>query len=106
MDQSLITPASSITDTLIWLRMAAWAKGQDGHLVVRGELVGWSKADGVRPGPFHAGLFKTLSDVKDATMAWVDWYNHRRLQTTLGMRTPAEHEAAHHAALHPEPQPV
>jgi putative transposase len=134
---------------LIPLRMAAWARGQDGHPVVRGELVhhsdagsqylairftehlqlegitpsvgsvgdaldnalmesiiGLYKTECVRPGPFHDGPFKTLSDVEYATMAWVDWYNHRRLHTTLGMRTPAEHEAAHYAALQPEPQPV
>jgi transposase InsO family protein len=134
---------------LIPLRMAAWARGQDGHPVVRGELIchsdagsqycairvtehlqlegitpsvgsvgdaldnalmesliGLYKTECVRPGPFHTGPFKTLSDVEYATMAWVDWYNHRRLHTTLGMRTPAEHEAAHYAALHPEPQPV
>jgi putative transposase len=134
---------------LIPLRMAAWARGQDGHPVVRGELIchsdagsqycairvtehlqleaitpsvgsvgdaldnalmesliGLYKTECVRPGPFHTGPFKTLSDVEYATMAWVDWYNHRRLHTTLGMRTPAEHEAAHYAALHPEPQPA
>jgi transposase InsO family protein len=134
---------------LIPLRMAAWARGQDGHPVVRGELIchsdagsqycairftehlqlegitpsvgsvgdaldnalmesliGLYKTECVRPGPFHTSPFKTLSEVEYATMAWVDWYNHRRLHTTLNMRTPAEHEAAHYAALHPEPQPV
>jgi putative transposase len=134
---------------LLPLRMAAWARGQQGHPVVRGKLVhhsdagsqytairftehlqlegiaasvgsvgdaydnalmesiiGLYKTECVRPGPFHTSPFKTLSDVEYATMAWVDWYNHRRLHTTLGMRTPAEHEAAHYAALHPEPQPV
>jgi putative transposase len=137
---------------LLPLRMAAWARGQQGHPIVRGELVhhsdagsqycaihftehlqlegitpsvgsvgdaydnalmesiiGLYKTECVRPGPFHTGPFKTLSDVEYATMAWVDWYNHRRLHTTLGMRTPAEHEAAHYtatAALQPEPQPV
>jgi transposase InsO family protein len=134
---------------LIPLRMAAWARGQAGHPVVRGELIchsdagsqycairftehlalegitpsvgsvgdaldnalmetiiGLYKTECVRPGPFHTGPFTTLADVEFATMAWVDWYNHRRLHTTLGMRTPAEHEAAHYAALHPEPQPV
>jgi putative transposase len=134
---------------LIPLRMAAWARGQDGHPVVRGELVhhsdagsqytairftehlqlegitpsigsvgdaldnalmesiiGLYKTECVRPGPFHAAPLKTLSDVEFATMAWVDWYNHRRLHATLGMRTPAEHEAAHYAVLQPEPQPV
>jgi putative transposase len=134
---------------LIVLRMAAWARGQQGHPVVRGELIchsdagsqycairftehlalegitpsvgsvgdaydnalmesiiGLYKTECVRPGPFHTGPFKTLADVEYATMAWVDWYDHRRLHTTLEMRTPAEHEAAHYAGLHPEPQPV
>lgn len=134
---------------LIPLRMAAWARGQQGHPVIRGELVhhsdagsqylairftehlqlegiaasigsvgdaldnglmesiiGLYKTECVRPGPFHTGPFKTLSEVEFATMAWVDWYNHRRLHATFGMRTPAEHEAAYYAALQPEPQPV
>jgi putative transposase len=134
---------------LLPLRMAAWARGQQGHPIVRGELVhhsdagsqylairftehlqlegitpsvgsvgdaydnalmesiiGLYKTECVRPGPFHTGPFKTLSEVEFATMAWVDWYNHRRLHATLGMVTPAEHEAAHYAALQPEPQPV
>jgi putative transposase len=134
---------------LLPLRMAAWARGQQGHPIVRGELVhhsdagsqylairftehlqlegitpsvgsvgdaydnalmesiiGLYKTECVRPGPFHTGPFKTLSEVEFATMAWVDWYNHRRLHATLGMVTPAEHEAAYYAALQPEPQPV
>jgi transposase InsO family protein len=69
-------------------------------------IIGLYKTECVRPGPFHPGPFKTLSDVEFVTMAWVDWYNHRRLHTTLGMRTPAEHEAAYYAALEPEPQPA
>jgi transposase InsO family protein len=134
---------------LLPLRMAAWARGQDGHPVVRGELVhhsdagsqytairftehlqlegitpsigsvgdaydnalmetiiGLYKTECVRPGPFHTGPFKTLADVEYATMAWVDWYNHRRLHTTLRMRTPAEHEADYYAVPQPEPQPI
>ena len=136
---------------LLPLRMAARARGQQGHPIARGELVhhsdawavsrypvhraptagrdhasvgsvgdaydnalmesiiGLYKDECVRPGPFHTGPFKTLSEVEFATMAWVDWYNHRRLHTTLGMRTPAEHEAAHYtatAAFQPEPQPI
>jgi hypothetical protein len=102
---------------LLPLRMAAWARGQQGQLIARGELVhhsdagsqylairftehlqlegitpsvgsvgdaydnalmesiiGLYKVECVRPGPFHTGPFKTLSEVEFATMAWVDWY--------------------------------
>jgi putative transposase len=69
-------------------------------------IIGLYKTECVRPGPFHTSPFKALSDVEYATMAWVDWYNHRRLHATLGMRTPTEHEAAYYAGLQPEPQPV
>src|SRR5665647_332144 len=60
-------------------------------------------------GPFPTGPLKNLADVEFTTMAWVDWFNHRRLHSTLGMLTPAETEAAYYAAttaLHPEPKPV
>jgi putative transposase len=50
-------------------------------------IIGLHETDCVRPGPFHTGPFKTLSEVEFATMAWVDWYNHRRLHATLGMIT-------------------
>lgn len=137
---------------LVPLRMAAWARGQHGHPIIRGQLtahsdagsqytalrytehlalegiaasigsvgdaydnalmetiIGLYKTECVRTGPFHTDPLKTLADVEFATMAWVDWYNHRRLHSTLGMLTPAEAEAAHYAATtapHPEPQPA
>lgn len=31
-------------------------------------------------------------DVELATMSWVQWYNTRRLHSTLGMVPPAEYE--------------
>lgn len=37
---------------------------------------------------------------------WVDWYNNRRLHSTLGMMTPVEFEQAHYATLDREPQPA
>ncbi len=137
---------------LIPLRMAAWSRGQQGHPIIRGDLIAHSdagsqytalrytehlvlegiaasigtvgdaydnslmetiiglfKTEAIRPGPFHHGPLKSISDVEFTTMAWVDWFNHRRLHSTLGMLTPAEAEAAHYAAttaLHPETQPV
>jgi len=72
-------------------------------------IIGLFKTEAIRPGPFHTGPLKNISDVEFTTMAWVDWFNHRRLHSTLGMLTPAEAEAAHYAAttaLQPEPQPV
>ncbi|WP_162199997.1 integrase core domain-containing protein, partial [Nostocoides jenkinsii] len=52
------------------------------------------------------GPYKTLADVEFATAAWVDWYNHDRLHSGIGMVPPVEYEQAHYAALKPEPQPV
>jgi hypothetical protein len=58
------------------------------------------------PRPFHDQPLKTIADIEYATMAWVDWYNNRRLHSTLGMIPPAEFEHAHYAALKIEMQPV
>ncbi|MFK4762604.1 integrase core domain-containing protein, partial [Microbacterium sp. ZW T5_45] len=41
-----------------------------------------------------------------ATAGWVDWYNTRRLHSSLGYVPPAEFEQAHYAALTREPQPA
>jgi putative transposase len=34
-----------------------------------------------------------MEDVELAALAWVDWYNHRRLLSSIGYRTPAQAEA-------------
>jgi putative transposase len=67
---------------------------------------GLYKAECIRTTVFHDGPYKTIADVEYATAGWVDWYNHRRLHSTLGMIPPVEYEQAHYAALNPEPQPV
>jgi putative transposase len=67
---------------------------------------GLYKAECVRTTVFHDGPFKTLADVEYATAGWVDWYNNRRLHSTLGNVPPVEYEQAHYAALNPEPQPT
>lgn len=59
---------------------------------------GLYKAECIRTTVFHQGPFRTVSDVEYATAAWVDWYNHRRLHSTLGMITPAEHENNYYQA--------
>jgi transposase InsO family protein len=69
-------------------------------------IIGLYKTECIRTQVFHHGPYKTLADVEYATAGWVDWWNNRRLHGTLEMRTPAEHEQAHYAALTPQEQPV
>jgi putative transposase len=67
---------------------------------------GLYKAECIRTTVFHDGPYKTLADIEYATAGWVDWYNNRRLHSTLGMVPPVEYEQAHYAALNLEPQPT
>ena len=69
-------------------------------------IIGLYKTECIRTTVFHDGPYKTIADVEYATAGWVDWYNHRRLHSTLGMLTPVEYEQAHYAALNREPQPA
>jgi transposase InsO family protein len=69
-------------------------------------IIGLFKAECIRTTVFHNGPYKTLADVEYATAGWVDWYNNRRLHSTLGMVPPVECEQAHYAALKPEMQPT
>ena len=55
---------------------------------------------------FHAGPYRGITDVEWATAGWVDWYNNRRLHSSLGYLSPNEFEQAHHAAISREPQPA
>ena len=32
----------------------------------------------------HTGPYRAIGDVEYATAGWVDWYNNRRLHSTLG----------------------
>jgi transposase InsO family protein len=67
---------------------------------------GLYKAECIRTTVFHHGPYKTIADVEYATAGWVDWYNNRRLHSTLGNVPPVEYEQAHYAALNREPHPV
>lgn len=67
---------------------------------------GLYKAECIRTTVFHDGPFKTIADVEFATAGWVDWYNNRRLHSTIGNVPPIEYEQAHYAALNREPQPA
>nr|WP_116419014.1 IS3 family transposase [Subtercola boreus] len=67
---------------------------------------GLYKAECIRTTVFHDGPYRTIADVEFATAGWVDWYNTRRLHSSLGYVSPAEFEQAHYATLTREPQPA
>ena len=69
-------------------------------------VIGLYKTECIRTTVFHPGPYRTISDVEYATASWVDWYNHRRLHSSLGYQTPVEFEQAHYATLNREPRPV
>ena len=49
--------------------------------------------------PFRNGPLHRLSDLEEATAAWVHWYNNHRLMHRLGRTPPVEYEALYHAKL-------
>ena len=69
-------------------------------------VIGLYKTECIRTTVFHAGPYRTISDVEYATAGWVDWYNNRRLHSSLDYLTPVEFEQAHYATLNREPQPT
>ncbi|KOG53703.1 transposase [Streptomyces virginiae] len=62
---------------------------------------GLYKAECIRTKVFHDSPWRTVSDVEYATASWVEWYNNRRLHSSLGMISPTEFEAAHYAGTEP-----
>jgi putative transposase len=42
------------------------------------------------------GPWRTVEDVELATLAWVDWWNTKRLHSAIGNIPPAEHEATYY----------
>lgn len=47
----------------------------------------------------HRKSWKTRSEVELATLAWVDWYNNRRLLARIGYIPPVEAELKYYASL-------
>lgn len=47
----------------------------------------------------HGKRWKNRAEVELATLAWVDWYNNRRLLERLGHIPPAEAEQAYYASI-------
>ena len=62
------------------------------------------------------GPWRTRRDLEIAIVEWVDWYNHRRLHSSIGDMPPAEYENAWYqqqpvtavppAPTGPEPRPT
>jgi len=50
------------------------------------------------------GPWKGADDLELATLGWVDWFNHTRLHSSLGYRSPAEVEAEHYRQHQPAEQ--
>jgi transposase InsO family protein len=69
-------------------------------------IIGLFKTECLATTVFHHGPYKTLADIEYAVAGWIDWYNHRRLHSSLGMLTPTEYEQTHYAAVSTEPQPT
>ena len=69
-------------------------------------IIGLFKTECIATTVFHDQPFKTIADIEYATAGWVDWYNHRRLHSSLGYNTPADTETAHYAAVTPQKQPT
>jgi len=45
------------------------------------------------------GPWRSLEAVEFATLEWVDWFNNRRLLSSIGNVPPAEAEAAYYTSL-------
>jgi transposase InsO family protein len=67
---------------------------------------GLYKAECIRTTVFHHGPYRSLADVEQATSRWVDWYNHDRLHSSLGMMSPVDFEDAHYATLNRGSRPA
>jgi len=55
-------------------------------------MIGLYKAEVIH----HRGPWRNFDAVEYATLEWVDWYNNRRLLTSIGDIPPAEMEVAYH----------
>lgn len=56
--------------------------------------------------PFRSGPLRTINDLEWVTADWVEWYDARRLHSTIGDTPPDEFEAKYYAGLEAPSQPV
>ncbi len=90
--------------------MASGSVGDAYDNALAESTIGLFKTEAVsKHSPFPTGPFRAIADIAYATMGWVDWFNARRLHSTLGDITPDEVEAIHYAqqsTLQPELSPT
>ena len=55
-------------------------------------IIGLYKAEVIGPN----GPWRSLEEVEFATLEWVDWFNNRRLLSSIGDIPPAEFEAIYY----------
>jgi putative transposase len=67
------------------------SKGDSYDNALAETLNGLYKAELIRRG----GPWRNAEDVELATLAWVEWWNHRRLHGACGNVPPAEYEQRH-----------
>ena len=67
---------------------SAGSRGDSYDNALAESLIGLYKAELVH----RRGPWRGLGDLEYATLAWVDWYNHRRLHSAPGCLPPAEYE--------------
>ena len=68
------------------------SKGDSYDNALAESLNGLFKTEVIRRG----GPWRTVEDVEWATLAWVDWYNHRRLHSGCASIPPAEFETRYY----------
>ncbi|TMQ74448.1 Mobile element protein [Candidatus Accumulibacter phosphatis] len=56
--------------------------------------------------PLHGISWQSREAVELATLAWLDWFNHRRLLEPMGNVPPAEAEAAYYRQLNDPAMPT
>lgn len=52
---------------------------------------------------YRKGPWRGRDDVEYATLNWVDWFNNRRLLSSIGWVPPAEHEESYYRKHEPQP---
>jgi len=76
---------------------SAGSRGDSYDNALAETVIGLYKAELVR----RRGPWRGVEDLEFATLEWVDWFNNRRLMSTLGYVPPAEHEAGWYSSTAP-----